>query len=379
MIPPPSQTLRSIGFVLQGAPQGDQFFNFGIRPEDLTITEPSRLTAQQTLGGAWADSFDIGVTTITLAGHNGWRGGVLSGEDLFAELRSTVFTAWHQGRADAIQQGQDPDTVQLFFADSLDSYAYLVAPRSFTLRRSKTSPLLMRYQIQLLCLAPADVPGDPIDEIVIAMSNPLRWLAASTGLLDIVNTILGLEAFALGALGAAAAAIHDFVGIGVALINSVALTAQAIVGQFTAVEFALLDVGQQFCNAAKNAFYVLSDDLTLTAEEILPIMGLANAFQDAACSMANGFNLIGVFPSWEAFRGASSCSSTGGGDPASVFTIQDVNPFVYAVAAAPPLVQVTADSQAAMDALQADPLQMAGQQAIVADLMMRTETGITVA
>jgi hypothetical protein len=153
---PPSQTYRQIGFSLQGAPGGPVEFNFGLRPEELTVTEPSRLTVQQTLGGAWADSFGVGVSTITLSGTNGWRGGLLSsGEELFRQLQTTCFTGWHQARADAIAQGQDPDDIELYFTDSLDDIAVVVAPESFQLRRSKTSPLLMRYQIKLLVLGGA--------------------------------------------------------------------------------------------------------------------------------------------------------------------------------------------------------------------------------
>lgn len=363
---------------MQGAPQGDQTFNFGIRPEDLTITEPSRLTVQQTLGGGWADAFDIGVTSITLAGHNGWRGGFQSGEDLFAELRSTVFTAWHQGRADAIQQGQDPDTVTLYFSDSLDGYAYVVAPRQFVLRRSKTSPLLMRYQINLAVLGPADVGDSLIDEIVAAMSNPLRWLAAVTGLGDIVNAIGGFVGAAVGAFGAFAEAINDFVLVGVGLINAIVVTATSVAGQFTAAGFALLNIGLLFCTAAQNALYVLADDVTLINETVLSIQALGAAFGDAACSMRNGFDLVDIFPSWESFRGASSCSSTGGGDPISIFTQQGVNPFVYATETAPPLVQVTSDGQTALDALQVDPLLLSGQQDQVSDLMRRAGDGVTV-
>jgi hypothetical protein len=377
--PPPDQSLRQIGFLLTGAPAGDFQFVFGLRPEDLTVHEPSRLTVQQTLGGAWADSFDIGITTITLAGHCGWRGGTyLSGEELFQGLRDTVFQAWHDGRADAIQQGQDPDTVSLYFTDSLDGISVIVAPRSFQLRRSKSSPLLMRYQINLLVLDQADGPDFEDDAIVAALSNPMRWLAAADGLTNAALLILRYETLALGAFGSAAAAIRNFVGIGVAIINSVADTARAVIGQFTALEGAILSVGVQLCQAASNAFTVLAADITLTAEEILPMMALASAFNDAFCSMRNAFDLIGVFPDYAAMRGASSCSSTGGGDPASIFALQDVSPFGYVFPSGAPMVSVTADAQAAMDSLQGDPLAYADQQSIVADLMRRTGQGISV-
>lgn len=378
MAAPPSQTFRQIGFSLQGAPGGDADFNFGLRPEELTVTEPSRLTAQQTLGGAWADSFDRGISTITLAGTNGWRGGLLSsGEDLFQQLRATCFTGWHQARADAIAQGQDPDSVQLYFTDSLDDIAVIVAPESFTLRRSKSSPLLMRYSIRLLVLGPADGPLSIVDEIINALSNPLRWLAAKLGLTQIIAQINRAVALGRAVFGAAAAAITNFVNVGVQLFGSIAEIAGQLQGQFSG---AILSIGITYALAASTGFAVLTDDDTLSDSELLPLAQLSSAFLDAACSMSNGFNQIDQFPDYAAMRGASTCSSTGGGDPASVFSIQDVSALGYVVPSGVPAVQVTDDAAAAMAVLtaQSDPLALRGQQAPVADLMRRIGGGVTV-
>lgn len=378
MTAPPSQTFRQIGFSLQGAPGGDADFNFGLRPEELTVSEPSRLTAQQTLGGAWADSFDRGIATITLAGHNGWRGGLLSsGEDLFLQLRATCFTGWHQARADAIAQGQDPDSVLLYFTDSLDDIASIVAPESFTLHRSKTSPLLMRYSIKLLVLGPADGPESIVDEIINGLSNPLRWLAAKLGLTQIVAQINRYVGLGRAVFGAAAAAITNFVNVGVQLFTSIADIAGQLQGQFSG---AILSIGITYATAAATGFAVLADDATLSDSELLPLAQLSSAFVDAACSMSNGFNQIDAFPDYAAMRGASTCSSTGGGDPASVFTVQDVSAFAYVFPSGTPAVQVTDDAAAAMVVLttQSDPLTLRGQQPAVADLMRRIGAGVAV-
>lgn len=379
MAAPPSQTYRQIGFSLQGAPTGPADFNFGLRPEELTVSEPSRLTVQQTLGGAWADSFGVGVSSITLAGHNGWRGGLLSsGEDLFQALQATCFTGWHQARADAVTQGQDPDTVQLYFTDSLDDIAVIVAPESFTLRRSKTSPLLMRYSIKLLVLGPADGPISAFDEIINAFSNPLRWLAAKLGLTQIIGQINRVVGVARAVFGAAATAITTFVNIGVQLFASIADIAGQLQGQFSG---AILSIGITYARAASTAFAVLADDTTLSDREMLPMAELSSAFFDAACSMSNGFNQVDQFPDYAAMRGASTCSSTGGGDPASVFTVQNISAFSYVVPVSEPPVRVTSDAAAAMLALtggQADPLLLANDQGQVTDLMRRVGSGVSV-
>jgi hypothetical protein len=364
--------------LLTGAPAGDARFVFGIKPEELSFTEPSRLQVQQTLGGAWADSFDRGIGFITLAGTTGWRGtATQSGEDMFFGLRETCFQGWHDARTDLAQQGQDPNGVQLYFTDSLDKISVLVAPRSFMMRRSKASPLLMRYQIQLVVLDDASAPVNVIDSIMSALSNPLRWLSAVTGLQNALAQVQGFFQAATAVFNAATGIITGFINTGVAIIQGVVGAAIATVGAFSEATVALLNIGVQFSFAAANAFNVLASDVTLIKEIALPFQSLASLFNDAACSMANGFDLIGKFPSMDGFRGASTCSSTGGGDPASPFTLQGVSPFAYYIPSIEPSINVTPDSQLAMQALTGDPLLLMGQQPAVVDLMRRTTQGIS--
>lgn len=189
--PPPSQKDRPIGFALFGGGQS-YVQNLLIRPEELTKSEPSRLNVQQTLGGAWADDFGRGVATIRISGHLGWRGSeALAGEDAFRALRNGAFVAWHQGRANQRAAGADPDAVQLFFVDTLDGFTDLVAPKVFTLRRSKTSPLLMRYTMELLVLDTADIAVTVTDPIAAAMTNPAGFLTGATELAAQAGAILG--------------------------------------------------------------------------------------------------------------------------------------------------------------------------------------------
>lgn len=161
-MPPPLQIGRPIGFAGTGG-----FFSFNIRPEELTRYEPSRLAVQQTLGGAWVDGFDRGIITIKIQGHTGWRGFTpgsaqdavgnplttgLPGELQFAQLRASSFLNWHAERARIVAGGGDPSVVELIFIDTLNGFTDLVAPKSFTLRRSKSRPLLMMYTIEMLVL-----------------------------------------------------------------------------------------------------------------------------------------------------------------------------------------------------------------------------------
>src|SRR6266403_1669765 len=111
--------VRPISFVLvdSGNPSGSilasNALTLYIRPEDLTRTATSRISAQQTLGGiAWADNFGRGIPTINISGHTGWRRpddpalGTDDGVDRFKKLKNQVFNNWHARRQVAIENGK---------------------------------------------------------------------------------------------------------------------------------------------------------------------------------------------------------------------------------------------------------------------------------
>jgi hypothetical protein len=376
---PTSQKYRQIGFVLSGG--GDDVrLDLYVRPEDLSRPEPSRLTVQQTLGGAWADSFGRGVSTITLGGTLGWIGNLTtSGEDLFQELRTTVFKAWHDRRAAVAKQGQDPATVSLYYMDSLDTISALVAPESFTLRRSKSSPLLIRYQIVLKVLDDSGGPDSIIDDITNALSNPLKWIAGQAGLGNILTQIGSYVQEAQAVVGSAMTAVTSFVNTGQSLIGAVEAIAGQAEGNFDALQSALLGTTAAFCQAGATAFNVYAADDTLDPTLRISVMALASNFNDAACTCINAFNSEQSFSSYDPLYGASTCSSTAGGDAPSTFTVNGQNPFETWFVPAQAPVTVTAAARAAIAALRADPIPLIGNTAQVAHLMQTAANGITVA
>jgi hypothetical protein len=193
---PPSQRNRPIGF--HGSTGS---YTLSIRPEELTRYEPSRLAVQQTLGGAWVDGFDRGITVIKISGTTGWHGGPadgnqLSGEAQFQQLRSQAFTAWHSARAAIVASGGDPSAVELYFVDTLNLQADLVAPKAFTLRRSKSRPLLMQYSIELLVLQDAAQPLPANSPIAAA-----GYLSGAASLGVTADALSNLTALLSGAFG----------------------------------------------------------------------------------------------------------------------------------------------------------------------------------
>lgn len=102
----------------------------------------------QTLGSAWVDAFGPGIAQIVIAGHTGWAGGK-SGPDWesqFRQLHEAAFKGWNE----CVEATKDPESVEVLFVDTLDSRVARVVPKNFTLRRNKSRPLLVQYNITFL-------------------------------------------------------------------------------------------------------------------------------------------------------------------------------------------------------------------------------------
>lgn len=374
---PPSQRYRQIGFYLEGGDGQDVKLDLAIRPEELTVSEPSRLIVQQTLGGAWADSFDRGLVSINLSGMLGWRGnGFLSGEDLFAQLRETVFLSWHERRKEAIGSGQDPNTVRLTFIDTLDGLTYVVAPQQFTLRRSKSRPLLMAYQIRLVALSDADAPSGLLDKIIAALSNPLRWLAGVTGLGGVITTLQSYVSTGMALYGTASAAVGAFMGTVAGVLGTVASVASTVRGEFIGTDSGLLSSARVLCQAGANALSALATDPALPDYMLLPARRLPALLTEADCTMANSFSLGRSFTSYDDLLGASNCSSTGGGEPPSPYVALGTNPFDDYFPVDVQRIGVSGAATAALETLQIDPLLLLGRDSFIARQLQTIADGV---
>lgn len=374
---PPQQKNRPIGFYLTGFGLPSRI-NLPIRPEELTQTETSRLQVNQTLGGAWADSFGPGLTKITMAGHCGWRGAFfLPGEEAFFALRETVFQSWHDRRKLAATAGQDPTQVRLYYADTLNDIRCEVAPVSFALRRSKASPLLMRYQISLIVLNDGigGVAG-VLDAITRALTNPLRYLAGVTGIVNVIGTISSLIRDGLAMLRGARDAALYVAGFGLSILDQVQSVAQEFRGVFDGANSQLLSTARRYSTAVRNAFWALAAMPGISNQDRATLMGVASGFQDAACTMATSFNAGRYFTSYEDLFGASNCSSTAGGRSWSTYAEQQANPFKAMFPPVAARLVVTPEADAALTALNRDPLELAGNEAKVTEYLTATAAGV---
>lgn len=161
MNPPTDQraAARPIAFMLDNNGLLSTPVTLKVRPEDLSRQEPSRATVHQTLGrkiSGWVDNFGPALPTCTIVGHTGWRATGYNQEDGFAafqSLNALVMQDYHAAKQKAIEQGADPAGVKLIFVDMLDDFAWSVVPMQFVLRRSKSRPLLIQYNITLQAIA----------------------------------------------------------------------------------------------------------------------------------------------------------------------------------------------------------------------------------
>lgn len=349
---PTSQKDRPISFLLFDGNNVVAWQDLIIRPEELTRQEPSRNKLQQTLGGAWLDSFGPGVASITLSGHTGWRGNATEdGEAIFFWLRDTVFVRWHELRAEKGRQLKDLDDVKLVLADQLDGFAVVVSPQQFQLRRHKSRPLLIQFQISLAELgdfSEAQQAFSEQDTIVEAIDNPRREQLAHESLqtnIDRRTTLIDeLKASGLstGLISSGVAMLE----LSNALLEKVNGIADETVGVFDATTAPLLSLSTSVLQASANAFAILAMPSDIAAHAKITLMAIASNAMDAYCNLRNSYNRLFQYPDFSNLFGASTCSSTGGGRPHSPWAQE--NPFLQVFPTKDPLASVSREAQIAM-------------------------------
>jgi hypothetical protein len=356
-LPPSSQKadVRPISFVLDDGGSTSSV-DLVIRPEELTRTDPSRVNVQQTLGGsAWADNFGPGLGQITLSGHTGWRpreGSFLDGEARFRKLNDTVFTEWHKKSQSAALAGRDPNSVQLIFADALDNFSVAVVPNSFTLRRSRSRPLLCQYQI-VMTIIDTEIDG--------------------LGFLSFGGTSLGktVEELGLDSLTASVNRITSYItGVKHAIDSTLVAPVQKFMNQTTrlygavrgaisagtSIAGSLINIARMTAQAGVNIFRTLAAVTSIPSVARATLMQVAGAYSNILCVLSNALRKRKYIQDYSDLYGSSNCSSTSGGRPQSPLAGQ--NPFFIVTPTKESLpVSVSASAQASMATLaNADPV-----------------------
>jgi hypothetical protein len=331
VLPPTSQKAgdRPISFVLTDltvSPALGRTLDMVIRPEELTRTDVTRATVQQTLGGGWADDFGPGLANINISGHTGWRGaqfGNSDGMDQFAQLKNQVFTEWHSRRNAAVKAGLDPGKVSVAFADALDSTIDLVIPMSFTLRRSRSRPLLMQFNISMIAYR---------GKIFNPSSSYSGIGSALSGLTSMLKSIANIVSAVASAVNFVKSSI---VGPVVAFMNStkaIFSSVSNLISSAQSIPLTLLNTAKSMAQAGNAMFATIAAAPGNSTDQIAAAMMVSSEYSNILCLLNNAVNQQTIYPDYTPLYGASNCSSTAGGSPESPYA--DTNPF-YAVMGAP--------------------------------------------
>lgn len=352
LAPPSSQKAgeRPISFLLDGQLGGSTFLDLVIRPEDLVRVDPSRASVQQTLGGAWADNFGPGLAQITINGHTGWRrtaGDSDDGLERFKKLKTNVFDEWHLRRAESIKSGMDPNDIRLIFSDALDGFSVVAAPMSFTLRRSKQSPLLARYQIALIVLDDTGLVSSSIfgsgsrDGLVDADMLEAAGLDSLTASVDrITSSVNSIKKLVDAKL---VAPIASFMNQTARLYGSV----RGLISAGAGVVGSVISAAQMTARAGVNLFRTLAAVASIPQQAKAALMSVAGAYSNILCVMRNALRQQIYFQDYSDLFGSSNCSSTAGGRPIS--SIAGENPFYKVVpTAGPSPVSISQPAQGAL-------------------------------
>lgn len=357
ILPPSSQAPadRPISFLLDDEVSGSgplPAITMLIRPESLTRDDPSRINVVQTLnGGAWADDFGPGIAVINISGTTGWRrtaGSNDDGEARFFALRTMVYDEWHRRRKQAVSQAKDPNEVRLIFSDSLDNIVASVAVTSFKLARSRSQPLLFRYQIQMLVLS--DSPGAPVGPPLLGDTTASQSALSSLGLQSLDASLRTIQKFAVDSQyyveREVLSPVNAFLGKTQEIYGQVSGTWDSVRG----VSNSLISVANSSAAAGANLFRTFS--LIANTPELVKaeLIRVGAAYGNIFCVMRNALNAPSEFTAWSELYGASNCSSTSGGRPLSQF-LESNTMEALVPAPRPPIISVSPQAQASLVAL----------------------------
>jgi hypothetical protein len=351
---PTSQKHRPVGFAIVEAnkPLGVPLL-LPVRPEELTLTEPYRVTPHQTLGGAYVDVFGRGLGQLTIAGSTGWRGG----EEAFVLVR-TLFELWARLREARVAEEKSPDDIELWYLDTLNLRSLKIVPNAFTLQRSVRQPLLCRFHIQ--CTVIGDLFAQVETTTLKTASDVGNTLVAlSSGIAQMQDAAVELETYthSIGTFAPAGASLARTQTRVVSQVTSDIETNGAISSDTAATYQLAVDLaaaGRTLYVAAAAAPPVSGTTLPIGAKHTLArlIGGFTSfwcALKGVQPQLTTTFTPVPLF-------GASNCSSTSGGRAISEFV--DLNAFteMYPVPA-PPQIQTEASRQMMASTAALDPLQ----------------------
>jgi len=322
--------VRPISFLLDNGGSVGAPITLKIRPEELTRSEPSRITVHQTLGretAGWVDNFGEGLPSVTLSGHTGWRPAGMTAEDgfnAFMALNKLVTQDYHAAKQAAIDRGSDPASVKLLFVDMLDDFAWNVAPTMFVLKRSKSRPLLLQYNISLQAVSTSIDNPLSMSPFFGNIGAGLESMTGVVGFLQgVSSSVSGWVSQAVGfvqqGLSSVAGVVQKFVTTSSQIFGAVTSTISAVKNGIGQTVNNLVGIAKGIAQTGINIFRTVAAIKSLPGYLKHSLAQVAAAYTEAFCILRNSLRPRNTYDDYTGLYGASNCSSTTGGRPASAY------------------------------------------------------------
>lgn len=149
-----------------------------VNPQDMSVAEPARINAQQTLGGAYVSHFGQGLFQVSLSGITGYSArynadGVLrDGYEEFKAFRDKVYRDFVKTNS-----GQ----MEMFWYNWEDEQYFKIVPLTFRLMRSRSEAIMYRYELTFVCLKTVGKGNRPMYQANILDNIELPLIGSSIG------------------------------------------------------------------------------------------------------------------------------------------------------------------------------------------------------
>ncbi|POZ52979.1 hypothetical protein [Methylovulum psychrotolerans] len=315
------QQSKNISFILHNVADGSnpKEMILKVRPEEFNQQDTSRLAVTQTFGGMFIDSFGVGLPTIKLAGHTGWRGkdDATTGFQFMQDLKKLVYTDWHEQRALMAAQGKDPALVHLIYNDFLNDVAWVCAPNSFIAKKTTNAPLLYYYEINITFVdkylrKKLIKPGltGLLGDIIASIKRAVTIVAGFMKLVK--NTISSWVNFVKDIVG-------GIMAVSYAITQGVADILSGANGVVNSITGGLSDIAGGLAFATSSLLTSAMAINNFPQEVQAEIQGCVSAFNNLGCIFRNGLKQAQLLNNYDSLFGASLCSSTTGGAPISSY------------------------------------------------------------
>lgn len=121
-----------------------------VNPQDMSVSEPARVSVQQTLGGAYIANFGQGIHNVTISGTTGYNarinaeGRKTDGYSELQDIRRKLYRDFIRTKSSQLE---------MFWYNWEDQEYYKIYPTNFRVMRNHAEPTLYRYEMSFTTLA----------------------------------------------------------------------------------------------------------------------------------------------------------------------------------------------------------------------------------